>query len=341
MQIQIYRSFSCNNSSDFRIVARFKDPKVAHYAASELARLFKEHAREGDASLDEHFASGGEYPPEKPTEACASFGKKHGFAWKSWLHWGDDSLEGDEPAAIASDDGTVVVHHTYCGGFPGELKKFFNAIGAAKVEREDRHSPTVSALFALPSGPTGKRLATSLTKIFEQANDPKNEYIDNWKIKPPWASGDQADDDSTNTSYFCDGKTFGFFIPMEAEHFDALKKYLAKNGVKNPSLRLCEQADLKKMKAIGAARCDACGGDTPLEYIDPRIHDIEAEQLACGKCGGMYDLATALKKKPKKPAKKAAEKAAKKKSATVKAIKKKAGAKTRAKTRAKTGAKTQ
>lgn len=53
--------------------------------------------------------------------------------------------------------------------------------------------------------------------------------------------------------------------------------------------RLCEYGDEKKLAAIASARCTACSG--ALEYLDPRVHGIEAEQLACAACGGMFDVA--------------------------------------------------
>ena len=46
MEIRIFRAFSCNNSSSFRLVARFAEPKAAEDAAAELDAFFKEHAKQ-------------------------------------------------------------------------------------------------------------------------------------------------------------------------------------------------------------------------------------------------------------------------------------------------------
>jgi len=72
----------------------------------------------------------------------------------------------------------------------------------------------------------------------------------------------------------------------------AFQHWLAQHGVKEASLRWCEPTDEALFLAIAKARCTACA--RPLEYLDPRLHDIETPQLVCTSCGGFYDLATFL-----------------------------------------------
>jgi len=301
MDVRIWRSFSCNNSSDFRLVARFTDTKTTNDVAKELTKFLNAHAKESDAGLDEYLENdgGGEWPPAEPTRASTALGKKYGFKWRSSFHWGEDHLEGDEPIVVTSDT-TLVLYHEYCGGFPNEIKKYLVARGASDVERAAMSAPNVSVVFAIPpAAPAAKKLVKDLTKLFAQASD--HEYIYQWKTQPAWTKGnDQPDAESVNTAFFSDAKTAGFYIPLDPKQLEKLKSYLAKGGVKNPSIRLCEDGDLKKFKAIAAARCEGC--DAPLEYLDARTHNIASEQLACAKCGGMYELDTFLKKKPKKAA---------------------------------------
>lgn len=344
--VRVWQSYSCNNSSSFRLVARFDDPKAAAESAKELDALFKLHAKQADKQSNELFASGGEYNwPPPPTKAMLDIGAKYGFKWKDFLGWGDSELVGDEPT-VAAVESSLVVYHSYCGGFPSEIGKILKAKGATKVDNDDWEDPTVTAIFPLPKDPSkAKKLERSLAKLFAQANDPDNEYIDNWKTKPPWSGNRQCDDESENTAFFSDGKTAGFYIAIDPGQLDKLKQYLAKNGVEAPSLRICEEGDLKKLKAIAASTCEACG--SKLTYVDPRLNQIETEQLACAKCGGMYDLAEVTKKHAKAAAaaKRKAEAAAKAKAeaevaeAAAKAKKKKSAAKKPAKKTAKKTAK--
>jgi hypothetical protein len=334
MEIRVWQSYSCNNSSSFRLVARFSDPKKAGEAAVELKQFFKEHAKQADKAMDEAFGDGGDenaWPPPA-TKACEALAAKYGFKWKEWLGWGDDSLVGDEPEVVASD-GTLVIYHGYCGEFPKEVTTYLKARGATKID-EDEDAPEVSVLFKIPSN--GKKLEDSLTKLFAQAAN--TEYLNDWTKQPPWSGGDQPDDESKNVAFFSDKKTIGFYLPIQPNQLEKLKKYLAKNGVDNPSIRLCEFSDRKKFQAIAGAQCEACG--ELLSYIDPRTHKIDSEQLACDKCGGMFDLAAIAKKKkpkpkPKKPEPVVVEAAAPKKKATKKMATKKKAASKKPKTTAK------
>lgn len=86
MRVQIWNSFSCNNSSDYRLVARFPDPDIAVRIGHELRQFFGLAGDEPDLAvvgakqavyhnycrgLTDNFvqfltAAGGEIEPEKP-----------------------------------------------------------------------------------------------------------------------------------------------------------------------------------------------------------------------------------------------------------------------------------
>jgi hypothetical protein len=78
-------------------------------------------------------------------------------------------------------------------------------------------------------------------------------------------------------------------------------------------------------KSLPNTKCPSCE-KTGLSYLDPAKHKTPVEQLACEKCGGMFDLATIDTRKktaPKKKKKAAAKKPAAKKPAAKKPAAKK------------------
>ncbi len=272
--IRVWQSFSCNNSSSYRLVARFADAKTAKDASGELSKFFTEHATQMDKLIDES----GEFP-EKPTPAALALAKKYGFTWKKYLMWGDDSLVGDEPSVTAEGD-VLVVYHTYCGGFGGDVQSYLKARGAT-VEKEARSAPTVSVLFTLPPKPN--KLVNAIKKLL---GDDEELAEDEIEVKPPWSK--MRSELYGTVAVFSDGKTMGFYLPVYPQELPLLKAWLAKEGVDKPSIRVCEYDDEKKFRAISKARCLACDG--ALEYLDPRAHGIDKEQLVCKACGGMYEL---------------------------------------------------
>jgi hypothetical protein len=287
VEVRVWQSFSCNNSSSYRLVARFADPKKAAEAKAELDKFFETHAEEMDNAADssDFFAR-----PYRPLPAAAGLANKYGFKWKQALIWGDDALSNDLPT-VATEGDVLVVYHSYCGGFGKELPLVLKARGAKDVEREEDGDPTVSVLFAIPPG--GAKLAKDLAKAFSSADE--EGYLED--VKMPWSRRELYG----QGVLFNDGKTIGFCLDIDADDFDKLKAWLTKNKVKNPSIRLCEYGDMKKFRAIANAKCE-CGG--ALEYLDPRIHKTPTEQLACSACGGMFEVSTFLKKKKPKPKKK-------------------------------------
>lgn len=54
MQVQIWRSFSCNNSSEYRLVAHFGDAKAAAAIGAEFKQFFAAYAKKMDEYVEEH-----------------------------------------------------------------------------------------------------------------------------------------------------------------------------------------------------------------------------------------------------------------------------------------------
>lgn len=275
MSIRVWRSFSCNNSSSYRLIARFRDPAVAAEAAEELRAFFEAHAQEMDAVMEQ-----GDFPDENP-ETARALAAKYGFSWGDVLTWGDEMLAGDEPS-IATEDGVLVVYHTYCGGFGDGIPAYLRARGA-EVGEEDRSPPTVSVLFSSTPG-ADPELDAQLAEMFAQID---GESRDVEPFEAPWKTRWKS---YGTAAFFRDAKTVGLYFPIAPTDLPAFREWLAAHGIERPSIRLCELADEARFVTIAAARCTACHG--PLEYLDPRIHDIEHPQLACRTpCGALYELA--------------------------------------------------
>jgi len=81
--IEIWQSSSCNNSSRFRIVAKFADAATAESARSDLAERFPVHAAAAETRV--------EYSDD-PTQATLELGEKDGFEWDNFMAWGAGGL---------------------------------------------------------------------------------------------------------------------------------------------------------------------------------------------------------------------------------------------------------
>ncbi|HEU0031551.1 MAG TPA: hypothetical protein VFQ53_13020 [Kofleriaceae bacterium] len=325
ISVRIWQSFSCNNSASYRLVARFADAKTAAAVAKDLEPFFEQHAQEMDALMAD-----GDFPRENPATAQA-LAKQYGFQWKTVMSWGDEMMEGDEPEVMVSDD-VVVVYHGYCGGGLGKgMLDYLKKRGATKIT-DGREPFTVSVLFDRQPG--NKKLEKELDAIAAQLADNPERYVE--PFQTPWKGRDAYG----QLSMVRDAKTVGIHFPIRTHDLPAFQAWLAKHGVKKPAIRLCEDADDAKFALVAGARCLACAA--PLEYLDPRLHDIETEQLACRACGGLYELPSYAKamKKQQAAAERAAAKAAaavpQKPAAKQRAAKKRAAKKPAAKPRKRT-----
>ncbi len=276
MTFKIWQSYSCNNSSSFRLVARFAGAPAAEAVATELREFLSAHA----AEVDER----GDYS-EEPSEAQRVAGVKHGFTWGESLYWGDDGLVGDEPEVIVRNE-VLIVQHTYCGGL-GDIAGFLQALGASSAEEEDSRTVNVSLLFRAAPGAKPEldgELTTFFADLAARADDRYAEH------KAPWAEHETYG----KTAMFRDNGTVGMFLPVDPRDLAAMDRWLADHGIEKPSVQIEETADLVAFAAIAKARCTSCSGG--LDYLDPRLHDIESPQLVCKPCGGLYELSTFLPK---------------------------------------------
>jgi hypothetical protein len=279
MTIKIWQSYSCNNSSSYRLVARFADPAAAKAAATDLDAFFKAYAVELDAAVE---AADYTWPNTWPPGAVA-FAKKHGFSWgRDILGWGDTGLTDDEPEIMVEDD-VLLVYHSYCGGFGKGVPAYLAARGATKVEGEESDGPTLTLMFAYAGG--NKKLDSDLEKLFGQIS-PTNESREVEPLVTPWKSRESYG----SAAFYRDAKTVAMVIPFEPTDLPNVRAWLTKHGIKKPSIRLCEYADEEKLAALAGAKCEAC--EAALELWHPRLQDVETEQMACTACGGMYEIST-------------------------------------------------
>jgi hypothetical protein len=231
---------SCNNSSDYRLVARFADARTAAKIGAELTRFFAEYAREIDRIIEEDDFTF----PSKPPSTAVELGKKYGVKFARPISWGDEGHVGDEPhVAVAGK--TLAIYHTYCGGFGEDLPKVLKKAGA-KVEDEEREAPDLACTFALPPGKPGEKLAAELVAFLEQGT--KYEQICDFEIQPPWGGQRLMYEEGSRVIWASDGKTFGFAMPFDITGFEHLKAYLTKHKAKDVTIQL---GDAKARAAIG------------------------------------------------------------------------------------------
>lgn len=276
MTVKIWNSYSCNNSSSYRIVARFASPQAAEAVAGELRAFFPVHAAEIDQRDDYS---------EEPSEAQLAMGAKHGFTWDESLYWGDGGLVGDEPDVFVRDN-VLIVQHTYCGGFD-DLTGLLETFGATEADEQDARTVNVSLLFKAPRG-TSPELDADLDGLFEKLGAAKSDRY--FEVKPPWADHEVYG----SAAYFRDSSTVGIYLPLDPRDLASLDRWLADRQVDKPSVVIEDRGDLARFDAIAKATCTACSGS--LDYLDPRLHDIETPQLVCKPCGGLYEVQTFLPK---------------------------------------------
>jgi len=276
--IKIWQSYSCNNSSSYRLVARFVDAAAAKLAAGELDAFFAAHA----AEIDERDG----YRRE-PSEVQRALAARYGFTWDKVLTWGDEGLVGDEPELVLHDR-QLIVFHSYCGGFGDGIPSLLRALGG-EVGTQDRGDLAISVLAVAPRG-AHPELDAELATVVEAVDD----YEDDDDPEPPWLEPVPVPWPSERESYghvavFRDAGTVGLHVAIDPRELPAVEPYLRARGVARLSIQIDEPGQGRVFRAIRKARCRSCEGE--LEYLDPRLHDIETPQLVCRPCGGFYELA--------------------------------------------------
>ena len=150
-QVRIWQSFSCNNSSSYRLIARFSDATKAADVAAELEAL------------------------RGPYETGA-LAQTVGFDWNEWFPYGEE-----EDPTVAAEGEVLAVYHSYCLGFPEEFTTWLAARGG-EVEKQHAGAPQVSALFSVPDAAWVDEL-TEVFAGFDVKRTPRT------PVKLPWASG--------------------------------------------------------------------------------------------------------------------------------------------------------
>jgi hypothetical protein len=265
MTIRIWNAFSPNNSSDYRLVARFATPRAARETAAELATFLIDHVG--------HIRR--RWIDSPPADALA---ERYGFTWTSLMEWSTQIRPGDEPE-IAVEDEVLVLYHHYCLGF-GDLPGYLQVKGAT-VQPEEIVAPTISALFRVPHGSArfDAEIAGVLAQIDHSADRRLTPFRTPWPSSATWHH---------RVAGFRDLDTAGLWFAITPQDLPAFRHWLASHGVDQLVLRWCEDRDEALFAGLAKARCTACGRS--LDYLDPRLHDIETPQLVCRPCGGLYDL---------------------------------------------------
>ena len=258
--IKLWRSFSCNNSSSYRLVARFADAATAKETAAELAEFF-----EAQDNLS----------PRHEDAPLTVLARTYGFAWQD----GGARYSG---ADVLVESEVLIVHHSYCLGLGPGVPAYLADRGATRIDRQAATDPHISVLFQATFG-VDPQLDHELSSIFAQAVDPGANDT-RFALKAPWVQHDAYG----STAFFRDAGTVGMYFPIDPDDVASFKTWLAGHGIDRSLIQIEEPADELLFLALAAARCTACEG--LLEYLDPRLHDIETPQLACKACGGLYEL---------------------------------------------------
>jgi len=246
------------------LIARFADAQVARETAAELAEFFDAQERIGGTRYEDG--------------ALATLARTNGFDWS-------DHGAGDTGPSVTVDDQLVIVQHTYCLGLgPG--------IPAHLADRggEPSHETTseihVSVLFRAVADPI---LDDELAAIAAQPTRDGG-LVDDFKA--PWVEHRERG----TFAFYRDAGMVGLWSPIDARDLVQLRAWLHSHDIDDAIVQLDCFEDRRLFAALAMARCTACG--TTLEYLDPRLHDIESPQLVCTPCGGLYELAVFTEETP-------------------------------------------
>lgn len=248
--VYVWNSFSCNNSSDYRLVAEFDSPKAAEAMRAELAKFFAAHAKAYDEQSD---ADDFDWPGEA-TDVARALGKKYGHTWKEFLVWGDEQLTGDEPQVGVLAKSVVLYHGYSSGGFGPDLPRVLEKAGAKLVEKGAKGGPPV--LYGSFAVSKDGKLEKSLAKFFDQRLG-NERHLSDWTW-PSWAKEDGTGKAEDVTFIVADGRCT-FTLPLVAGNIAPFRKSLA--SAKDLELRIATKADIsqnrKREEKLAAATAGA------------------------------------------------------------------------------------
>jgi len=250
--IKIWSSYSCNNSTSYRLIARFANHATATTIAAELLGLMAELRTESDSGIQ-------------------AMSRVYGFDWE------DEGYGGEQDGPFATVDEEVVIVHLEYGDGLGPGVPAYLAERGGQVERQRSLDVHVSVLVRADS-----QLDEALTAVAARPATGAGKFTE---FTAPWiehhARGEFAS--------YRDAGVIWLWFPSDARDLARLRGWLSGHGIENPVIQLDRHEDHALFTALGFARCTACDG--ALEYLDPRLHDIESPQLVCRACGGLYELA--------------------------------------------------
>jgi len=282
MEIRVWRSFSCNNSSDYYLVASFDSPAKAAEVAAELAPLLAAHAKQKDKMFQDDVRW------DAPSPIQVDTAKKYGFDWNEYLGWGDGGLAGDEPS-VAVNGSDVVLYHSYCGGLDA-VGTYLTGRGGT-VSSEEQGCPTLAVRFQLAPGAAGKTAHRELSEFFSQGES--SYETSDWKNRGPWKGKHRLPyaEVSEQVFWWCDGASGGFSLPFDIGDLGALRTYLGGKGFADYRISLSDEELPRKLKILGKIdKCPECKS-TELKLFEAD-DSMPEDQIACGSCGGMFSLST-------------------------------------------------
>jgi hypothetical protein len=243
------------------MVAKFVDAKTAALLADELETFLATNFAERDPYSDE------------PTPSERELASKYGYEWSWPVYWEGDA-RGHLPRILLENEVMIIQYD-----FRDSLDCLFDFIThrGAKVETSDGLTVDVSVLFRAVRG-ANRQLDHELAGMYAQRQGEDDAFL---SLRAPWNPEHPS---SGRVAWFRDAGTAGFSVPIDPRDLGHLKTWLSIHGV-DAIIRIDEPSDRYLFNGIAKARCTACHG--PLEYLDPRLHDIETAQFACKPCGGL------------------------------------------------------
>lgn len=245
MNVYEWYSYSCNNSSDHRLIATFETDAKAAAMAKELAAVFLKNAKEAEAA--DNGEGDGDWDPWDldPSPALVAFAKKYGGKFTEGLIWGDDGAWSEDLPDIRTLGKDVYVYHGYMsGGFDGDLPGILKKAGAKKVQTESGPSWIKIAVKSKSAKKVGK-LQAAIDEFMGQRDTADN--LCDWKT--PWKNGRLPickalenivvlhDDDGTT-----------FTIAIDPSGIGALEKWLKSAGADEIEVELTDPKAIKPLK---------------------------------------------------------------------------------------------
>lgn len=287
MQVYEWFSYSCNNSSDHRLVAEFDSDVRAQAMADELRTLFLAHAKQVDEAMEE----GDDWvDDEEPSPALTAFAEKHGAEMGEGISWGDGDLYVDDLPEVVVLGRSVYVYHGYMGGF-GDLSGVLDSAGAVQVEADNGPACLQFAVTAKPG--EGAALQTALDGLFAQRETKNN--LSDWDC--PWERGLPIYTKLENLALVHGERDSTFVLPVAARALPALTAWLESAGAASIDAKLVNAAEIAELRKADQAtllpryettvlhRELATGPAAAWETLVALIHWTDQSLVLCGGAG--------------------------------------------------------